>query len=74
MIMLPIEEIQGKPHDEIFRFEKLTHESKLEDALAGGWPLTTHAQLYVEGDLKRKDSSTIPSGSLMRPCSPRTAS
>ncbi len=32
----------------------------LEQAEAGGWPLTPHAQLYVEGDLKR--------GSSARPC------
>lgn len=67
MILLPVEEIQGKPHDEIFKFEKLTHDVKLEDALAGGWPLTIHAQLYVEGDLKRKDSSTIPVGITYAP-------
>ena len=62
MISLPVEEIQGKPHDEVLIFEKLTHDVKLEDALAGGWPLTEHAQLYVEGDLKREDSSSLPVG------------
>jgi PAS domain S-box-containing protein len=67
MVSLPIEDIQGKPHDDILRFEKLTHDVKLEDALAGGWPLTAHAQLYVEGDLKRKDTSVIPVGITYAP-------
>jgi len=67
MISLPIEEIQGKPHEEIFKFEKLTHDVKLEDALAGGWPLSMHAQLYVEGDLQRKDMSAVPVGITYAP-------
>lgn len=67
MISLPVEDIQGKPHDEIVTFEKLTHDVKLEDALAGGWPLTSHAQLYVEGDLKRKDLPPLPVGITYAP-------
>jgi PAS domain S-box-containing protein len=67
MISLPIEEIQGKPHDDVLHFEKLTHEVKLEDALAGGWPLNSHAQLYVEGDLKRKDAAAVPVGITYAP-------
>jgi PAS domain S-box-containing protein len=67
MISQPVEDIQGKPHDEILRFDKLTHEVKLEDAIAGGWPLNAHAQLYVEGDLKRKDESSIPVGITYAP-------
>jgi len=67
MVSLPIEEIQGKPHEEIVTFEKLTHEVKLEDAIAGGWPLTPHAQLYVEGDLKRSNSPPLPVGITYAP-------
>ena len=67
MVSMPVEEIQGKPHEEILKFEKLTHDVKLEDAIAGGWPLTAHAQLYVEGDLKRKDGSVLPVGITYAP-------
>ena len=67
MISLPIEEIQGKPHDDVLHFVKLTHDVKLDDALAGGWPLNSHAQLYVEGDLQRKDASAVPVGITYAP-------
>ncbi len=67
MASLPLEAIQGKAHDEVVIFEKLTHDVKLEDALAGGWPLSPHAQLYVEGDLKRTNSPALPVGITYAP-------
>jgi len=67
MISAPPEKIQGKVHGEVLQFEKLTRELKLEDAIAGGWPLTPHAQLYVEGDLKRKGASSLPVGITYAP-------
>jgi PAS domain S-box-containing protein len=67
MISAPAEAIQGKFHEDILKFENLTQETKLEDAIAGGWPLTPHAQLYVEGDLKRKDSPPLPVGITYAP-------
>ena len=39
----------------------------LESAEAGGWPLTPHAQLYVEGDLKRIGLSPLPVGITYAP-------
>jgi signal transduction histidine kinase len=39
----------------------------LEQAEAGGWPLTPHATLYVEGDLVRSDGSTLPVGVTYAP-------
>jgi PAS domain S-box-containing protein len=48
-----IEEIQNKDHDEVIQWNVRPHGLTLEQAEAGGWPLTPHAQLYVEGDLKR---------------------
>ena len=67
MISMPVEEVQGRPHEEIVTFEHLTHDVKLEDAIAGGWPLTPHAQLYVEGDLKRKNLPALPVGITYAP-------
>lgn len=67
MISMPIEDIQGKIHENIVAFEKLTHETTLEDAIAGGWPLNPHAQLYVEGDIRRKYSAPLPVGITYAP-------
>jgi len=67
MISKSAEHIHGKLHKDIVQFEELTHETKLEDAVAGGWPLTPHAQLYVEGDLKRKGSPSLPVGITYAP-------
>ena len=64
---LPAEKIQGKQHEEIIRLEKLTQQVTLERAIAGGWPLTPHAQLYVEGDLKREKMTSLPIGITYTP-------
>lgn len=47
------ENAQGKIHEELITFAKNPDGLTLEQAEAGGWPLTSHAQLYIEGDLKR---------------------
>ncbi|MEN4013540.1 MAG: ATP-binding protein [Chloroflexota bacterium] len=49
-------ELTGRQHDEVIRWHKPPNDMTLEQAVAGGWPLTPHAHLYVEGDLKRNDS------------------
>ena len=67
MISKSAEKIHGKLHSEIVQFEQLTQDTKLEDAIAGGWPLTPHAQLYVEGDLKREGHSALPVGITYAP-------
>lgn len=67
MISLPVEKIQGQPHEKIVVFGNLAHDIKLEDAVAGGWPLTPHAQLYVEGDLKRRNPPALPVGITYAP-------
>ena len=67
MISMPVEEIQGLPHENVVKFDNLTHDIKLEDAIAGGWPLTPHAQLYVEGDLKRRNPPPLPVGITYAP-------
>jgi PAS domain S-box-containing protein len=67
MVSLPLEEIQGHLHEDIVEFDRLTHDIKLEDAIANGWPLSPHAQLYVEGDLHKKASSPIPVGITYAP-------
>lgn len=62
------EEVVGKTHEEIIRWTKPPHGLTLEQAEAGGWPLTPHAQLYIEGDLQRTpDLPGLPVGITYAP-------
>jgi PAS domain S-box-containing protein len=63
----PTDELIGATHGEVIRWANLEHGFTLEDAEAGGWPLTPQATLYVEGDLIRLDGSTIPVGMTYAP-------
>ncbi len=65
---IPQEQIVGKMHDEIIRWESRPQGLTLEGAEAGGWPLTPHAQLYVEGDLARPNGQPpLPVGITYAP-------
>ena len=44
-------EFQNQEHGKIIRWANPPTGLRLEEAVAGGWPLTNHAHLYVEGDL-----------------------
>lgn len=55
MIGRPLEEIQDKQHDQVIQWAQPPEGLTLEQAESGGWPLTPHAHLYVEGNLKRFD-------------------
>ena len=57
-----MDDVQGLEHSEIVRWSKLTQGTTLEEAEAGGWPLTAHATLYVEGDLIRPSGVPIAVG------------
>ncbi len=60
MLNLPVEEIQGKQHEDIVQWTAPPQGRTLEQGEADGWPLTPHAQLYTEGDLKRGPEDTPP--------------
>lgn len=45
------EQIINQEHQKIIRWAIPPTGITLEEAVAGGWPLTAHAHLYVEGDL-----------------------
>ncbi len=49
----PHENLIGRRHETIIRWASPPQQPTLESAEAGGWPLTPHASLYVEGDLLR---------------------
>jgi len=59
MLNLPLSGIQGQLHEDVILWTNSPHDLTLEQAEADGWPLTAHANLYIEGDLKR--SSELPS-------------
>lgn len=63
----PSAEIIGRKHEEVIRWADLAHGPTLEEAEAGGWPLTLHATLYVEGDLLLANGDELPVGVTYAP-------
>jgi PAS domain S-box-containing protein len=63
----PREDIQNKAHEEIIRWAHRPEGQTLEEAETGGWPLTSNAYLYVEGDLERPDPPNLPVGITYAP-------
>ncbi len=67
MLGISIEQFRGKSQNEIIRWVNVKDGLTLEHAEAGGWPLTPHATLYVEGDLKRDNGVPLPVGITYAP-------
>ena len=68
MINVPLNGIVDKHHDEIIKWSSSPVGLTLEQAEAGGWPLTPNAHLYVEGDLRLSENQhTIPVGITYSP-------
>lgn len=68
---ISITKVKGILHEEIIRWVSPPEGPTLEQAEAGGWPLTPNATLYVEGDLERPNAPPLAVGitysSLMSP-------
>ena len=65
---LPVEQIQGQLHENVVQWLRRPAGLTLEEAESGGWPLTPHAHLYVEGDLKRANGQpSLPVGVAYTP-------
>jgi signal transduction histidine kinase len=61
-------EIINKSHDEIITWAAQPQGLTLDQAEAGGWPLTPHAYLYVEGDICRSNNQpNLPIGITYAP-------
>lgn len=60
-------EIQGHAHEEVIRWARRPEGLALEEAESGGWPLTPHAHLYIEGDLERPEPPSLPVGITYAP-------
>ncbi len=63
----PKESVQGLIHDDVIRWIQRSQGVTLEEAEAGGWPLTAHATLYVEGDIQRPSGNPIAVGITYAP-------
>jgi len=61
------ENIQGKRHEQVVRWITRPSGTTLEQAEAGGWPLTPNATLYVEGDIARSQGAPLPVGITYAP-------
>ena len=57
----------GKSHEDVVVLLRHGDNMTLEQAEAGGWPLTPKATLYVEGDLKRSEGVPLPVGITYAP-------
>jgi signal transduction histidine kinase len=68
MVNLPGEQILGNAHDQVVQWAQPPQDPTLEQAEADGWPLTPHAHLYIEGDLKRTGNEPpLPVGATYAP-------
>jgi len=63
----PRQQIVGRHHSEIIHWEQNPQGKTLDEAEAGGWPLTPNATLYVEGDLERPLPPSLPVGVTYAP-------
>lgn len=61
------EQVRDKKHDDVIRWARQKAGLGLEQAEAGGWPLTPNATLYVEGDLQRPNRAPLPVGITYAP-------
>lgn len=61
------EQVRSKKHDEVVHLTRQKEGIALEQAEAGGWPLTPNATLYVEGDLERRGLPPLPVGITYAP-------
>jgi signal transduction histidine kinase len=67
MLGEPVKNIVGQSHEAVIDLKCPEDMITLEQAEAGGWPLTPNATLYVEGDLQRPSNVTLPVGITYAP-------
>jgi len=67
MMSVPISSIRGRQHDEIVTILQPKIGITLNKAEAGGWPLSSHATLYIEGDIQKLNGPVLPVGITYAP-------
>ena len=63
----PRGEIQTRAQNDVIRWARRPEGMTLDEAEEHGWPLTTNAYLYVEGDLERPEPPNLPIGITYAP-------
>jgi PAS domain S-box-containing protein len=63
----PAEQTMGEEHGQVIRWLRREPGLSLEEAVAGGWPLSAQATLYVEGDLLRHPGEPLSVGITYAP-------
>lgn len=61
------DDVIGKEHAEIVRWEHVESGPSLEEAKMSGWPMESHATLYVEGDLVKRTGEIVSVGITYAP-------
>jgi len=61
------DDVLGKEHSEIVRWQHVESGPVLEDAERDGWPLQSQATLYVEGDLVKRTGEIVSVGITYAP-------
>jgi signal transduction histidine kinase len=61
------DQLAGRLHQEIIRWQGEPQGTTLEEAISNSWPLTPNASLYVEGDLQRHEPPPLPVGVTYAP-------
>lgn len=64
---VPSDQALGQRHAEIIQWARRNPGMDLEEAEAGGWPISPQASLYVEGDLRTAGGATISVGITYAP-------
>jgi signal transduction histidine kinase len=68
MLNVPVDKLIGRTHEEAVQWARPPQGLTLEKAALGGWPLTPHANLYIEGELTRENgASPLPVGITYAP-------
>ncbi len=63
----PVEGAKGVSHDQVIRWARREPGPDLHEATANGWPLNEQNVLYVEGDLRHQEGSTLSVGITYAP-------
>lgn len=63
----PVEEAQGVQHDRVIRWARREPGPDLGEATENGWPRNEQSTLYVEGDLRHINGSTLSVGITYAP-------
>lgn len=67
MLGKQIDDLCDRSQDDVIHWVTVKDGMTLSNAEAGGWPLTPHATLYVEGDLTRDSGVPLPVGITYAP-------